>query len=719
LADVVGGDNIQDVQIALDFETASIVDNARPGEARLYWNGSSMIVRNQAGEETPLGGAAFGGPRLITVGATGAEHTTIAAGLAAASALSPPPSMVNPAMVLIFPGSYTESPLTIPSWVTLAGAGGERARIVAGTTTSPLITMSANSTVEKVVLAGANGVGGSAVNMTGAGRAHVSSVRIFDCTTGVIVNNASAQLLLIDVHCHRDSGQTLTTAFHVTAGEGIFQACVVNGESGVHVGTAAIIDGATAVGHFSGLHAEFLDVGILVDNGGEVDIHGSEVGHVDDAAFRVDGANSTLWVAGTVVHGFELTNTLWLDVISATADVHISGAGGDHNRMSLNAAANITANYLSDFTGDKAASALIGELQVGTEDFPSEAAFGGGDSHARGMSVLVEDNSLSSFTDRTAEAKSFEGSTFSGLGDANDAIYVGADYKFPGIRETTTVALVPGAGSTILEYWTGSAWSELLYMCVDAIAPYLSHARSMFQRVQSDQCRWDPPSDWATTAVNSITKFWVRLRNVSAITTPPTVEQVKIHTHRLEINGDGFLERFGTAIKTIPAQWHQVLEYSNNDGDFITPGNTDVVFTANFEGIYTENSYLATGGSPRSRGGVFTVPNGLDTSRPIKLRITYVSAGTSTVNVRWSMGVATFIVGTTVLGLGVSETVVNVDQAPPGTANVLDNVELEFTIPDANPGDMFTIQYNRDQTVDANPDEMIVVATSLEASFWQ
>jgi hypothetical protein len=73
----------------------------------------------------------------------------------------------------------------------------------------------------------------------------------------------------------------------------------------------------------------------------------------------------------------------------------------------------------------------------------------------------------------------------------------------------------------VWEYWDGGAWSAL--DVEDGIA---------FELIGVNAVSWVPPSDWATTTVNGVTAYWVRLR-VSAVGTwvqSPTQQYRDIYT---------------------------------------------------------------------------------------------------------------------------------------------------------------------------------------------
>ena len=100
---------------------------------------------------------------------------------------------------------------------------------------------------------------------------------------------------------------------------------------------------------------------------------------------------------------------------------------------------------------------------------------------------------------------------------AGDAWYIGdRDRGFFGLEVDLTTL---GVGSPVLayEYWDGSAWVALPSL-VDGTSGQTADGR----------ITWAKPADWAATAVNAITAFYVRCRLVSgSFSTNPTAATVR------------------------------------------------------------------------------------------------------------------------------------------------------------------------------------------------
>lgn len=104
---------------------------------------------------------------------------------------------------------------------------------------------------------------------------------------------------------------------------------------------------------------------------------------------------------------------------------------------------------------------------------------------------------------------SFPLSLFPGTAAANDNVYFGCDTSlsdsgpFSGlVFDIDTPASATTSYTIAWEYWNGSAWSAL---------PVQDNTGSL-GLVGVNTVVWEMPSDWATTAVNSTTGYWVRAR---------------------------------------------------------------------------------------------------------------------------------------------------------------------------------------------------------------
>jgi len=94
----------------------------------------------------------------------------------------------------------------------------------------------------------------------------------------------------------------------------------------------------------------------------------------------------------------------------------------------------------------------------------------------------------------------------------NDAFYVGHDERFYNITIDVGTAKT-GTYTIVWEYWDGAAYSALTD---------LTDGTNGFTTTGPNTVTYSIPDDWATVAVNSVTRYWIRAR-ISAFTSTGTV----------------------------------------------------------------------------------------------------------------------------------------------------------------------------------------------------
>jgi hypothetical protein len=115
-------------------------------------------------------------------------------------------------------------------------------------------------------------------------------------------------------------------------------------------------------------------------------------------------------------------------------------------------------------------------------------------------------------------------------------------------------------------------------------------------------------------------RYWIRFRITSSPTELPEFEQFKLHANRTEINADGFMEYMGKArpYKGTAVNWNSFSDAGAALAD------QDLWLTTNCKVGLSNNNFNSDGDSV---GAVFTLPSEIDTSAPLRLRASVVSAG--------------------------------------------------------------------------------------------
>ena len=136
----------------------------------------------------------------------------------------------------------------------------------------------------------------------------------------------------------------------------------------------------------------------------------------------------------------------------------------------------------------------------------------------------------SSYTDVTLEAQSPAGTSFSILGASSHYLYVGNDSKFD--MAVFDVDTAGSLGALTWQYYNGSAWTTF----VPASGRYEidpDDDEGGQYDFSKDGVEIFPPnllSDWATDAINSETKYWVRVSTAS-VTTAPTIKRIQMRPY--------------------------------------------------------------------------------------------------------------------------------------------------------------------------------------------
>jgi len=124
------------------------------------------------------------------------------------------------------------------------------------------------------------------------------------------------------------------------------------------------------------------------------------------------------------------------------------------------------------------------------------------------------------WTDNTTEANTVGGTAFNAFAAvpvAGDILYIGNSTEWEGVTLLfVTPGVDDGTGVLVYEYWNGAAWTALTD-AVDSTSLLTADGIIAFSA----------PRDWATTAVNGVTQFYIRIRiTVAGYTTAPTLAQI-------------------------------------------------------------------------------------------------------------------------------------------------------------------------------------------------
>lgn len=565
--------------------------------------------------------------KILSVAISGAEYTSIATALGAASSGD---------TVMIYPGTYTEAAMTVPANVSIKGIDQSRTIISASDTINPLFTVGSNVKISDLTLQGVTSHA-CIYDNSGVKTNIFSNLTLKTSQEGIFATGANTRPTLRNINIE----STVTRGIYETT-SGTDNGIIVFSTTSEAV-TSLQSDSGT-IWLFStqvngGTNAVYA-------NGGDIDFHGLDVLNTTNV-LRVNNSGS---IQGALLESHGTAST-W-DILQEDAGSSILITSGIINSDKISAAniSNLLITFDDTKEGDEGLNVLK-ELHVGMAELGKEACIGEGDSYTRGMLVYTYNGSI--YTDVSTAARSFSGSTFTFPGiTANNAIYVasslsdGSDVlKFLGIKSSMQTAAVLGAGEIVAEYWNGSSWTEFNHMSVDETFQHYPHAMEIFERTGFEQIRFNNniKSDWTKndpiSPVLGVSYFWVRFRIKTAITTAPIFEQWKVHSNRVEHNADGWTEFFGNARPVGNISW----DYNSFAAFGDSPGNQDL-FVLNKANDYEdlgigriENSFAD---NVVSRAGLIKFsPLDLDTSSPLTLNISWVPRATGQMDWKVNFGI--------------------------------------------------------------------------------
>ena len=142
--------------------------------------------------------------------------------------------------------------------------------------------------------------------------------------------------------------------------------------------------------------------------------------------------------------------------------------------------------------------------------------------------VFVYTHGNTTYTDRTLEAQSPLGTAFSILAATVDFLYLGHDERFD--MAVFDINALGSLGTIKWEYYNGSAWTEFIpgsgrlthdpdFETMGAAYGFTEDSVEIFPA--------NLLSDWATVAVNSVTKYWIRA-STDSVTSAPTIKRIQM-----------------------------------------------------------------------------------------------------------------------------------------------------------------------------------------------
>jgi len=274
---------------------------------------------------------------------------------------------------------------------------------------------------------------------------------------------------------------------------------------------------------------------------------------------------------------------------------------------------------------------IYGKLEVGNQyslwpDGSSELVqsfptyLGSGSSKPQ---YMMKYDGTSTYT--TVSTTSFVG--FSGV-TAGNILYIGSNSPIYALEVKPSVVINLGSGAIICEIYSDSlGWIESKLMSLKSYSTNTdtssdTRLTNPFSSTDGSIVRLDFTSmtDHVSSVVNSITKYWIRFRITSTITTSPTLSYLKCIPNSLLVESNGSISKFGVSEELV----HKNLLVNYLDG--ATSSTISLSSNINAIGylIYDSSQSITYQIDPEYY---------MDTSRPITLEFKYYFNTISTTQV--------------------------------------------------------------------------------------
>ena len=273
---------------------------------------------------------------------------------------------------------------------------------------------------------------------------------------------------------------------------------------------------------------------------------------------------------------------------------------------------------------------VLGELIAGSDSYSVPIAWHCDEANTVGKTIT-------GCTDITTIMRSDNGSYIGMFGGTTTGKYilVGSPETYEGakVKYESTALVEPDNIQASFYESDALGWSISPLMATNANYPHEAHGDSIaVHNHESEQIffGFNPltrgeADTWEQTTFNingvDYTYKFARLSVIAPITGDPLVEQIKLHTDRIEIENTG-LFRYGTARTPID------LTYSIVKNDIADPSSQKVEYTPQFVADYDDNNLQ--GGRLDGFGVVILRTFGLDTSIPLVISMSYYPSTANT-----------------------------------------------------------------------------------------
>lgn len=685
--------------------------------------GTTWILESNSGN-TPAG--------VITVATSGGNYTSIQEGMDNAAAGQ---------TVLVYPGTYAESIdfTGVAANVRVTGFPNAQNVIIAGAdATSTRVTLSQPGTLREITVVGPSGGANPAIDCTGLGVGELAV--LFNAVlrgggaghTGPLFRGAGSGEVAAIQGLYHNGGTTSGNFFECTGGTCVGADWIAN------VGTcAAVVSVSGGVLRLQNLQLQdntlYSCTSAIEISGGAIQAQSIVVPEGILApcsnGLRIRGDGVSVDITDAQFSGSTFDFLADSGLTGSGSALLLGGCDFEKSKASFPSTwlpDRLIVSYLDRGTGgDNPGSKFVGNVDIGTTQFPASLSAGTGDSTTLNMRAYTYDSSAGSFNNVTGDLQSNDGVTATWAVDQDDGIFIYCDGFKPRMMDIeNVVAAVSGAGALSVEVVTGVGpitSTVMNYMSADADS-HVQYAKTILARPNANEnARFDtkqaPWTTWPTTdpASSGTAAYVLWIRNLGgALATSPTIDRVKWGDSFWEQKSTG-TNRFGTAepVRTFVRLNGESL--SSPTGGVNAPQVLDVTISTNVT-YRLSNSLYPDGSDARQAGAQFQLPLGIDTSRPTQFVFTAYTDGTD-IN---AVEIDLYVTVAPASGASPTETPYTPTFTPTGTAGIggRQTVEVDIDLSEAVAGDTIGFVFNPQRATDANPDDFAVLNFAWQAAFY-
>ena len=587
---------------------------------------------------------------------------------AIADAVALAPSDTNSVGIEFCPGTYVipnnGGPLVIPHFVSL------QARVAGSVSLTP----SAPNNV-MFQLSGQNNIygfdfynGGNAVYMTQTAFVDGGVTVISDCTMrdgrGLYASSGSGGLqervIIRDSNLVGNNGATTTLISFSHDGSAFVQDTVLQhapggfgiGINGIGVNSVYTITGCSVIGLATGILVGASQFSITVS-----DLYASDISYAVISIPAIAAGVTELYFDGIVVdYSYGFVARIY-NIYPGEDFVYQFGDVQHYNCTEEAKPHTVSAVYIDVSAFEPAVERVLIDESVGVPEKPQSSFVGSGKNTLRQLLLYTFDGTT--YTD--VQTNLCNGNTFTMPGTVNSALYAavnlpdpltGESFQHYGLMFDVVTAAVLGGGGNVLEYWDGSAWTQLNSMVYNTDYPYIPNTAILpMQTTTSTTINYDWRIKTGFTASGTTytawtandppgygtNLFWVRFRVFTAnLATAPVISSIQYTTNAMETNEYGLTLYHGFARRMAEVDINIALFQPK----ITTPSTGE--FTITFFGGQTAEYSNAQfpNGADTSRGFNFIIPSDCDTSSAIEMTLTYRTTTASNANMVWEIGYA-------------------------------------------------------------------------------